>query len=439
VSVSIDSIDYQIKLLALLLVNPTVLRDHALDLNPDWFDDKELVSVAKAILQYHGKYHKPPTFDELKMFLHRFYCKKPEEKNEFDKLVDGLSKYDRNGLSFVYDNFKEFISYRAYKDMVLASVQALDDMQLDTIPELFRKGISRVTASHEILDYFDDPKERIKKHRRDTIPTGIKGLDEILEGGTAKGELSVILAPPKRGKSTTLINFAAHALKIGKRIVHFTTEENELQVAGRYDQRILGRTSSSILKTPIKSTKKIKKFSERGGELYIVNARGWTVTKLRSHMYRLMDDPPDIVLIDYADKLTPAHRYDQRRFDLEVIYDELVDLKKEFHMAIWTASQCNKEAVALKVPDMTNMAEAWAKAMIADLVIAVCQTDQEHNADDLRLHIVGARHIPMDTEAHCKIFRKLMRIVDRSEWVERMTNRGNIRVSGKSLRAKRNK
>ena len=50
---------------------------------------------------------------------------------------------------------------------------------------------------------------------RDPIPLGINGIDNILDGGLAKGEIGVFLAPTGVGKTTVLTKVANTAYNMG--------------------------------------------------------------------------------------------------------------------------------------------------------------------------------------------------------------------------------
>ena len=54
---------------------------------------------------------------------------------------------------------------------------------------------------------------------RHPLPTGVDGLDNILNGGLAKGEIGVVLAPTGVGKTTMLTRFANTAFNMGYNVL----------------------------------------------------------------------------------------------------------------------------------------------------------------------------------------------------------------------------
>jgi KaiC/GvpD/RAD55 family RecA-like ATPase len=61
---------------------------------------------------------------------------------------------------------------------------------------------------------------------RHPIPMGIPGIDNLLKGGLAKGELGVILAPTGVGKTTVLTKICNHAFNLGYNVLQIFFEDN---------------------------------------------------------------------------------------------------------------------------------------------------------------------------------------------------------------------
>jgi predicted ATP-dependent serine protease len=55
---------------------------------------------------------------------------------------------------------------------------------------------------------------------------GIPGIDRLLKGGLAKGEIGVILAPTGVGKSTLLTKISNHAFNLGYNVLQIFFEDN---------------------------------------------------------------------------------------------------------------------------------------------------------------------------------------------------------------------
>jgi hypothetical protein len=63
----------------------------------------------------------------------------------------------------------------------------------------------------------------------------------------------------------------------------------------------------------------------------------------------------------------------------------------ELGVPIWTASQSNKEGANSEIIDMTNMSEAYGKAMICDFIISVSRRPHEKASGWGRLFVAKNR------------------------------------------------
>jgi predicted ATP-dependent serine protease len=102
------------------------------------------------------------------------------------------------------------------------------------------------TVGHE---FFEDFEARFQKISRVTCPTGIAHLDkkQILNGGLARGEIGVVVAPTGVGKSHFLVHLGAAALKVGKNVLHYTLELSETAVGIRYDSNLCNIPSNEVI------------------------------------------------------------------------------------------------------------------------------------------------------------------------------------------------
>lgn len=185
----------------------------------------------------------------------------------------------------------------------------------------------------------------------------------------------------------------ANALREGKNVLHYTFELSETAVGIRYDSNLCDIDSNEVMDN--KDT--VKKFYEetRLGRLFIKEypTNTASIYTLKSHIERLdlKGFKPDIVIIDYADIMRSSRQFDSLRHELKLVYEELRALAMELNIPIWTASQSNKEGANADVIDMTNMSEAYGKAMICDLIVSVSRKPQEKASGWGRLYIAKNR------------------------------------------------
>lgn len=190
-----------------------------------------------------------------------------------------------------------------------------------------------------------------------------------------------------------LTMIGANALREGKNVLHYTFELSETAVGIRYDSNLCDIDSNEVMD----NKDKVVKFYEENklGRLFIKEypTNTATVYTLRSHIERLSlkGFKPDIVIIDYADIMRSSRQFDSLRHELKLVYEELRGMAMEISIPVWTASQSNKEGANAEVIDMTNMSEAYGKAMICDVIISISRRPHEKASGWGRLYIAKNR------------------------------------------------
>ena len=71
---------------------------------------------------------------------------------------------------------------------------------------------------------------------REQVPSGIAGLDKLLNGGLGRGTSSIFMGPPGTGKSTLSMKFAIQAAERGERSLLFIFDETMGTFLSRADQ-----------------------------------------------------------------------------------------------------------------------------------------------------------------------------------------------------------
>ena len=72
----------------------------------------------------------------------------------------------------------------------------------DKLEEMVRGALQVGEVDKGTTDVFFNIEEVLDDDYRHPIPIGVPGIDNLLKGGLAKGEIGVILAPTGVGKST---------------------------------------------------------------------------------------------------------------------------------------------------------------------------------------------------------------------------------------------
>ena len=196
-------------------------------------------------------------------------------------------------------------------------------------------------------DYLADFEARFIKKARDPVTTGWKDIDDISKGGLGKGELGVVVAPTGAGKSMVLVHLGAQALKAGKNVLHYTLELADTVVGGRYDAAITGVELKNLTVFKEKIYDEIRDIQ---GKLIVKEypTRSASIQTIKNHIEKLKrrNFSPDMIIVDYGDLIRPENsRKDEKRHQLETIYEELRGIAQICECPLWTASQTNRSGI----------------------------------------------------------------------------------------------
>jgi replicative DNA helicase len=258
----------------------------------------------------------------------------------------------------------------------------------------------------ECLKQRADMAEHPEKFRG--ISTGILPLDDKLYwNGIGKKELGVVMAPPNGGKSPFLLHVATAAALKGHTTVFYTLELDQYFFDLRLHANLTGYAINDLTKLKPEVVEKAvsKRLKGCKGQLLVHDLSTLTPSMVERDIvsYKKKGIFVDMVVIDYADIMTPDTKAKERRHDFSSIYQGLRAIAKKEDIAVWTASQSNRASYKKNTLRMDDVAEDWGKVMIADYVIGLCQSDIERKAkpQKMRLALVknrnGEKGITVDT------------------------------------------
>ncbi len=118
------------------------------------------------------------------------------------------------------------------------------------------------------------------------IPTGCRGLDRLLRGGFARGEVTLIYGEAATGKTTTVIQAAVATARMGLKILyldcdHSFTQQRFHQIAGRESEEI-----SRVIMLFLPETFSEQRMIVESLENYITPTLGLVVIDSMSSLYR---------------------------------------------------------------------------------------------------------------------------------------------------------
>jgi len=372
---------FQEKIVQAMIMDRVWASQFAEVLQVDFFEYGYLKKIASSYLDYYANYKEFPSL-ELLATVTATDLKGPADeaiRSQVKEFLIRVSEHQNLGdLAYVKEKSLDFCKRVGLQKALEQSIDFIETEKYEKVVEIIKKAIAAGTEHSSGLDLVADVDARYSETFRRTIPTGVPELDQrkILNGGLAAGEIGVIIAATGAGKSQILVHFGAQALLRGKNVLHYTFELNERAIGVRYDSHLLNIDSLECAE----HTEQIKNFyaenADTLGHLRIkyYPTGGATVNTLRAHIDKLATTEgfvPDLLIVDYAGIMRSTERYELLRLELKKIYEELRGFANELDIPVWTASQSNKEGADKDYVDLTNMAEAYGQAHVADFVLGL--------------------------------------------------------------------
>jgi replicative DNA helicase len=230
------------------------------------------------------------------------------------------------------------------------------------------------------------------------ITTGSPELDAKLTPwrGWGRKELSILMAPPKAGKTAAQIHFSLAAAKAGFKVFYASCEVSEDIIGDRSDANISGVAQAELAKHAQAVDKAVEDWEqtvEKNGGLFMVEAfaiRTLKVSELRRVLKRYQQKGIefDMVVVDYLGIMKPETVYNDKRHGLAEIGQDLRALateypNKQIGCAVLTAYQTNREGTkkaGRNVAEGTDAADDYEVVRSADVLITI------NRDEDMRLN-----------------------------------------------------
>jgi len=368
----------------------------------DYFDSAALSELVGLAYNHYRRYRVLPTRSAVvELLVDKAESGKIsiEELRGYTDIADRLLTARVNDREFVRDRLSAFIRQTSMSEALIKAVDLFKEGNYGQIVTDVRAASmsGNLTLGHNYGASIRQRAVRRNMLEDEGIPTLIPDLDHALNGGLRRKELGVLMGPPGRGKSVGLNHFSKANMIIGGTGAHATLEMSEERIADRLDSSLSGvphrhlRDNSDLV---------LHKLDRLVGNkvLYI---KEWPMKRATPDTIRAWLDQligvgiiPSLLCVDYGDILKSLTSYKERRHDVASNFEELRAIAQEYVMPVWTATQANRSSLSKEVITMADIAESFEKCAIADVIISICQTDDEQDRSMLRLFLAKNRDNP---------------------------------------------
>jgi replicative DNA helicase len=237
---------FQLQLLNQIIVDKEFSTTIMDVIESSYFDNKYFKIILQMVKEYHKKYESTPNFETLEQIVKSEITQELVAKIVLDTLKQIKDAPDE-GTLFVQEKALKFCKQQELQkamDRAQKIINEGDFESYDKVEGLVREALQVGERDTGITDIFSNLDTVLDEDYRHPIPMGIPGIDKLLKGGLAKGEIGVILAPTGVGKSLPYSEpvltptgwVTMGDIKIGDKVVG--SDGKEQYVLGVYPQNV---------------------------------------------------------------------------------------------------------------------------------------------------------------------------------------------------------
>lgn len=378
--------DFQIRLIAHLLTDRRFTESIVDIVDPNYFKDEHLRLIVSTIKEAHQKDDSVPDFGSIEFRLLDIV------KDEYGKkFIQGnlkkIKNANMNDSLIVQEKAMTFCKYQELKKSVKkiqSIVEKGDASNWHECEEIIKKALEYGDNKDNGLNVFEDIDSVLIDDFRKPIPTGIKGLDDIMDGGLSKSELAIILAPFGVGKTTMVTKIANTAKDLGYNVLQIFFEDMPKVIQRKHLACWSGYALNdlSLHKDELKELAEKKKNEKGVLKLKKFPSDGTTIPIIRQYVRKqiAMGFRPDLILLDYIDCVQPSKNFDDVYAGEGNVMRQFESLLAEFDIAGWTAVQGNRSSIKAEIVEADQMGGSIKKGQIGHFVVSIAKTlDQKEN------------------------------------------------------------
>jgi replicative DNA helicase len=366
-------------------------------MDPQYFDNEFLRLLIASVKNYYEKYETIPTYDTIKQLI-SIEVKREIALEQTIATLKEVEDCDNIDCLHIQETAIKFCKQQELKKANLTIQKILekgDFDRYDECEEILKNALNIGDEKDEGMDVFHAIDDVLSDDFRKPIPTGLVGLDNLMDGGLSKGELGVILASFGVGKSTIITRMANTAYNLGYNVVQIFFEDNP-KVIQRKHITCWTEISLNELTERREEVKQIlPKFQNKENNLILkkMGSDGTTIPMIKQYLRKLISNgiKPDIIFLDYIDCVQPTKQFKDEYSGEGNIMRQFETMISELNVAAWTAIQGNRAAINANVVEGNMIGGSIKKGQIGHFILSVAKTLEQKESGRATLAILKSR------------------------------------------------
>jgi replicative DNA helicase len=375
---------FQIQLLNQIIIDKEFARSIIDVIELNYFENKYFKLIIQMIKEYYQKYESSPSFETLNQIAKSEIQQELAARMVLD-MVSKVQEAPLEGSTYVQEKALKFCKQQELQKVMTKAQKIIDGGEFenyDTLEEMVSKALQVGEIDKGTEDVFHNLDEVLNDDYRHPIPMGIPGIDRLLKGGLAKGELGVILAPTGVGKSTLLTKIANHGFNLGYNILQIFFEDNPKIIQRKHFTLWTGISPDNLQTQKDEVMAKITEIKETmPNKLTLKKLPSDTLTmmQIKSQVRKMIAEGNkiDMILLDYIDCVVPDKNLGDEWKSEGSVMRGFESMCHELNIVGWTATQGNRSSISSEVVTTDQMGGSIKKAQVGHVIISVAKTLQQ--------------------------------------------------------------
>lgn len=377
---------FQLKFLGQLLTDKKYASSVIDLVKPEYFDDEKIRCIVMLVKNNYEQYEHIPDYLGTEILI-----KKDTDGHTQEHCLALLDKSKELGLSnsfMIQDTAKIFFKQQEtikVSRQILKIAESGDTERYHECEDLLRKALNAGADKDEVISVFHDVDSVLSDDFREPIPTGIEGVDKVMNGGLSRGELAVVLAGSGVGKTTASVKICNTAKNYGCNVLQIFFEDLPKVIQRKHFSCWTGITLNELADNKELVKERVAEELAKPGilELKRMESGTTTVPMIKQYIKKRISEGfrPDLITIDYVDCITPSKNYQDNNVGEGAIMREIENMAYEFNIATWALVQGNRSTIGAELVEASQMGGSIKKAQIAHFIMSFAKTlDQRENS-----------------------------------------------------------
>ena len=375
---------FQLQLLNQIIVDKDFSHSIIDVIENNYFENKYFKIIIQMIREYYVKYDHTPSFETLEQITKSELQQEIASKIVMDT-IKKIKDAPIDGVGFVQEKALKFCKQQELQKVMGKAQKIIDGGEFenyDTLEEMVKTALQVGAKDTSMLDVFSNLEQVLEDDYRHPIPMGIPGIDRLLKGGLAKGEIGVILAPTGVGKSTILTKMANHAFNLGFNVLQIFFEDNPKVIQRKHFTLWTKIHPDDLSEKRDEVMSKVREIEESMPNKLIMKklpSDTMTMLQIKNQIRKMVSDgiKVDMIVLDYIDCVVPDKNLGDEWKSEGSVMRAFEAMCHEMNIVGWTATQGNRSSISSEVVTTDQMGGSIKKAQVGHVIISVAKTLQQ--------------------------------------------------------------